>query len=157
VPIKRSEQLQPLSRQHHNGLLFCLLLKKGIAKEADLEVIKEFIQSFWYKDLDHHFKLEEIYLAPLQDQYHRLQVPVQRMMNEHYELKNIINENSIAISYNSIEELRNKLEAHIRFEERELFPLIESIISEQQRLSIGAILSHEKDDNCMNYPIKFWE
>jgi hemerythrin-like domain-containing protein len=157
VPIKRSEELQPLSRQHHNGLLFCLLLQKGIKKQADLEVMKEFIQSFWYKDLHHHFNLEENYLIPLTNHYPGLQNGLERMVNEHYELKNIINENSLNISYESIEELRRNLDSHIRFEERELFPLIEQTISEQQRLAIGAILANEKDDNCMNYPIKFWE
>jgi hemerythrin-like domain-containing protein len=157
VPIKRSEELQPLSRQHHNGLLFCLLLQKGINKQADLEVMKEFIQSFWYKDLHHHFNLEESYLIPLTKQYANLQSGLERMVNEHYELKNIINENSLNISYESIEELRRNLDAHIRFEERELFPLIEETISDQQRTAIGTVLAHEKDDNCMNYPIKFWE
>ena len=157
MPIKRSEELQPLSRQHHNGLLFCLLLQKGIKKQADLEVMREFIQSFRYKDLHHHFSLEENYLTPLSRQYASLQNGLERMVNEHYELKNIINANSLNISYESIDELRINLDAHIRFEERELFPLIEQTISEQQRLAIGSVLAHEKDDNCMNYPIKFWE
>lgn len=157
MPIKRSEELQPLSRQHHNGLLFCLLLQKGIKKQADLEVMKEFIQSFWYKDLHHHFDLEEIYLTPLSNHYAGLKDGLDRMMKEHYEIKNIINENSINISYRSIDELRAQLNVHIRFEEKELFPLIEQTITEQQRHSIGSILAHEKDDNCMNYPIKFWE
>lgn len=157
MPVKRSEELQPLSRQHHNGLLFCLLLKKGINKQADLTVMQDFIQSFWYKDLHHHFELEEKYLAPLQKHYHRLQSSLERMINEHYELKNIINETLLNISYEAVQELHDKLEAHIRFEERELFPLIEDVVSEKERSVIGTILSHEKDDNCMNYPVKFWE
>jgi hemerythrin-like domain-containing protein len=157
MPVKRTEELQPLSRQHHNGLLFCLLLKKGIDKQADLNVMQEFIQSFWYKDLHHHFDLEEIYLAPLQKQYHQLQSPLERMVKEHYDLKNIINENSLNITYATVKELRDTLEAHIRFEERELFPLIEETITQQQRSAIGSRLSHERDDNCMNYPVKFWE
>jgi hemerythrin-like domain-containing protein len=157
MPVKRSEELQPLSRQHHNGLLFCLLLKKGINKKADIEVMQEFIQSFWYKDLHHHFELEEKYLVPLQKHYHRLESPLERMMSEHYDLKNIVNEISLNVTYESVQQLQDKLEAHIRFEERELFPLIEAIISENERSTIGSLLSQEKDDNCMSYPIKFWE
>lgn len=157
MPIKRSEELQPLSRQHHNGLLFCLLLHKGIKKKAEPEVMKEFIVWFWYKDLLQHFNLEEKFLLPLQQEYFLLEAGLQRMVDEHYELKNIINENSLNPTYDSVEELRAKLEAHIRFEERDLFPLIEETISNRQREAIGAVLAHEKDDNCMNYPIKFWE
>jgi iron-sulfur cluster repair protein YtfE (RIC family) len=157
MPLKRSEALQPLSRQHHNGLLFCLLLQKGIKKQASLETMQEFIQSFWYKDLHHHFNLEEDHLVPLQKQYHQLHEPLDRMVNEHYGLKNIINENSLNITYDSVQALHDSLEAHIRFEERELFPLIEATISEQQRSAIGSVLSAEREDNCMNYPDKFWE
>jgi hemerythrin-like domain-containing protein len=86
-----------------------------------------------------------------------LQSPLERMLKEHYDLKNIINENSLNITYATVKELRDVLEAHIRFEERELFPLIEETITPQQRIAIGSALSHERDDNCMNYPVKFWE
>lgn len=157
MPIKRSEELQPLSRQHHNGLLFCLLLHKGLKKNADLGVMQQFIEWFWYKDLQPHFELEERFLVPLQQEYYLLDPALRRMVDEHYELKNIINEISLNASLQSIEELRAKLEAHIRYEERELFPSIEETISPQQRHAIGTALSHEKDDNCMNYRHKFWE
>jgi hypothetical protein len=45
--------------------LFCLLIQKGLKINADAEVMKEFIQDFWYKDLQHHFELEERFLEPL--------------------------------------------------------------------------------------------
>lgn len=157
MAVKRTEQLQPLSRQHHNGLLFCLLLQKGIKRKAPLDQMQEFIQWFWFKDLEHHFELEEVHLMPLQKQYEVLNEPLERMLKEHYNLKDIINENSVNITYEGVQQLRDKLEQHIRFEERELFPLIEETISEGQRQTIGAALASEKDDNCMNYPVKFWE
>jgi iron-sulfur cluster repair protein YtfE (RIC family) len=157
MALKRSEELQPLSRQHHNGLLFCLLLQKGIKKAADAEVMKAFIQDFWYKDLQHHFQLEEQFLDPLQKKYDVLLEPLGRMMQEHYEIKNIINEISLNPSYQSINELREKLDAHVRFEERMLFPLIEQTITNEERLAIGRVLEHERDDNCMTYLPRFWE
>ena len=157
MPLKRSDELQPLSRQHHNGLLFCLLLQKGIKKQADLEVMRDVIQDFWYKDLQHHFELEELYLDPFKKRYHQLETLLDRMLKEHYDLKNIINEISLNPTYNSIDELRQKLDGHVRFEERELFPLIEETISTEERQMIGKILEKERDDNCMNYSTKFWE
>jgi hemerythrin-like domain-containing protein len=157
MALKRSEALQPLSRQHHNGLLFCLLLGKGIKKQSDPEVMGAFIQEFWYKDLQHHFELEEQYLDPLKKRYPGLKTELDRMTQEHYELKNIINEISLNPSLKSIEELENKLNAHIRFEERLLFPFIEQTITEAEKQAIGQILGKERDHNCMNYPVKFWE
>ncbi len=157
MPIKRTEELQPLSRQHHNGLLFCLLLHKGVAKLAEPEVMRDFVQHFWYKDLQHHFDMEERYLIPLKDKYHQLENPLERMIQEHYELKSIINEISLNPTHQTIDELRKKLDDHIRFEERVLFPLIEETISLPEREKIGKVLQNEKDANCMNYSVKFWE
>lgn len=157
MPIKRTEALQPLSRQHHNGLLFCLLLQKGIKKNADPEVMRDFIQDFWYKDLQHHFQLEELYLVPLKNRYHQFVEPLQQMVNEHYELKSIINEIVLNPTHKTIDELRKKLDDHVRFEERQLFPLIEEAISPQELQTIGKILAKENDANCMSYSIRFWE
>jgi iron-sulfur cluster repair protein YtfE (RIC family) len=157
MPLKRTEELQPLSRQHHNGLLFCLLLQKGIRKNADPEVMRDFVQHFWYKDLQHHFQLEEQYLDPLKNRYHQLVEPLEQMIREHYDLKSVINEISLNPTHQSIDELRRKLDDHVRFEERQLFPLIEESISPQELQKIGKILEKENDANCMNYSIKFWE
>jgi iron-sulfur cluster repair protein YtfE (RIC family) len=79
------------------------------------------------------------------------------MLQEHYFIKNIINEGSLSPSYKSIDELREKLDAHVRFEERNLFPLIEKTITPEERQSIGKVLENEKDHNCMSYRQKFWE
>jgi hemerythrin-like domain-containing protein len=157
MPLKRSEELQPLSRQHHNGLLFCLLLQKGLKKAADPDVMKEFIQNFWYKDLQHHFELEERFLDPLKNKYPGLKEQLNRMVQEHYDLKNIINEIALSPSYKSINELTGRLDAHVRFEERMLFPLIEQTITEEERQGIGRVLEIERDHNCMNYHTRFWE
>lgn len=157
MPIKRTEQLQPLSRQHHNGLLFCLLLQKGIKKNADPQVMGEFVQHFWHKDLQHHFQLEEQYLILLKNGYHQLEEPLEQMVREHYELKALINEISLNPTHQSIDELRKRLDDHVRFEERKLFPLIEETISSTELQKIGKLLEREKDANCMSYPIKFWE
>jgi hypothetical protein len=54
--MKRTEQLYPLSWQHHNGLMAVLLLKKGVQKKADVAVMKDFINSIRHEELDEHFE-----------------------------------------------------------------------------------------------------
>lgn len=157
MPIRRSIELTPLSRQHHNGLLCCLLLHKGLLKQADLDVMQEFIQQFWYKDLQHHFGLEEECLSPFVNHFEVLNGPIRRMLDEHHDIRSLINSIALDASYQGIQELSDRLEQHIRFEERELFPLVEQTITTEQMTAIGKILAHEADDNCMNYPVKFWE
>ena len=68
--MKRHEQLQSLSRQHHNGLLAALLLKKGIEKTAEANVMTAFIIDFWRNHLKEHFENEEqvLHCAPGNEQ-----------------------------------------------------------------------------------------
>jgi len=40
VPIKRSIALQPLSREHHHGLLLCWKIRTGLKKGIDIDRIK---------------------------------------------------------------------------------------------------------------------
>lgn len=157
MPIKRTAALQPLSRQHHNGLLCCLLLQKGLQRNAEPTVMAAFVQDFWYKDLQHHFQLEEQFLLPLQQQYALVEPLLQQMVAEHYRLKEVINAIMINPTTELIDALRSQLNDHIRFEERALFPLIEKSVSPEDLQRIAHVLQHEPDGNCINYPVKFWD
>lgn len=157
MPIKRTEAMQPLSRQHHNGLLFCLLLKKGIAKNAAIKIICDFSIHFWETDLQHHFQLEEICLRNLGNTYPVLNSGIQQMLTEHRLLQQYFKQMAIHVTCNDITQLSELLEKHIRFEERILFPHIETTINSEALQRIGKVLQGEADHNCMQYPIRFWE
>ena len=155
--MKRHEKLQPLSRQHHNGLLAALLLKKGIGKAADANVMAAFIIDFWNKDLKEHFASEEELLIPpllnssldknLNDQ----------LLKEHELIRSYIDSlKNSADNISIIKAFSELLDKHIRFEERIYFPQAEKILSDEQLQKIGQQLKDE-GENCMNYPVKFWE
>ena len=40
MPIKRSEFLKPISREHHHGLLLCWKIRAGLKKGIEPERIK---------------------------------------------------------------------------------------------------------------------
>ena len=113
-PIKRSIELQPLSRQHHNGLFFCLLLEKGVKKQADKILMRDFCQYFWEKDLEHHFELEEKDLTPFSS-YDELKEGIDRMKEEHGFIRkfftnpDILNEILTELRKEKIEKIKNKL------------------------------------------------
>ena len=67
--MKRSESLQSYSREHHDALMFCLLLKKGVRKNVELTTLKDFIHQFWHHDLEPHFENEERVLVPLLERF----------------------------------------------------------------------------------------
>ena len=156
--MKREQQLQPLSHQHHNGLMAVLLLKKGVEKQADTKVMDDFIVSVWNTELRNHFIKEEVYLHP-----HVLQIPslmekYEQMKAEHHQIRHLIDairngDSSVALITN----FYTLLEKHIRFEERELFPFIEEHIQPEQLNELGRNLQVLESKACSDYPVKFWE
>src|SRR5512138_3624231 len=63
-PIKRSEQLINLSRDHHEALLFIWKIRKGLKNGTPLSLIGEYIKWFWENHLKEHFEQEEQVLLP---------------------------------------------------------------------------------------------
>jgi hemerythrin-like domain-containing protein len=154
--MKRHNNLQPLSRQHHNLLLGCLLLKKGVKKQANLLVMQDFIKQFWKTDLSHHVAEEEKSLLPFLMRYPDLNFYAAILHNEHELMARIYERSSNGqISYRNVELLAETLEHHIRFEEQVVFERI------QQELpgAIDEILIEENNrvNDCSFYAVKFWE
>ena len=154
--LKRSIELQPFSRQHHNGLFFCLLLEKGVKKQADKILMRDFCMYFWESDLEHHFQLEETYLTVLLH-HDILKEGINRMLNEHQHIKRFFTHPDILAEYSIFDQLQQLLDQHIRFEERELFPLIQDSITNEEMKQLGSVFANETNNNCAMYPIKFWE
>lgn len=156
--MKRSKDLYPLSHQHHNGLMAVLLLKKGLSKKADAQVMGDFILAAWKEELDEHFIAEEKYLNPSLLQLPLLHDLYGQMKAEHQQIREIITvleegKSSPAL----IETFYVLLEKHIRFEERILFPFVEEHASAAALAEAGKQLSHLPNSNCSHYPVKFWE
>ena len=156
--MKREEQLQPLSHQHHNGLMAALLLKKGVEKQADTTVMDDFILSVWDGELRNHFIKEEVYLHP-----HVLQIPslmekYEQMKTEHHQIRHAVD--AIRTNGSTVEQITEfytLLEKHIRFEERDLFPFIEEQIQPEQLDELGRNLQPLESKACSDYPVKIWE
>jgi hemerythrin-like domain-containing protein len=149
--------MQPLSRQHHQGLLMVLLLQKGLQKNADVNQMQEFLVAVWNSDLESHFNQEEKHLLPLlKDKPIDPQLTA-RIWQDHAVLREMAAKaesgslNEIEIGY-----FAERLEQHIRFEERTYFPAAEQVLSAAELEQLGESLI-EKEGNCMNYPVKFWE
>jgi hypothetical protein len=153
MPIKRSEHLVRLSREHHSGLLFCWKIRQGLKKNASTERIKKYVAFFWQHDLAAHFREEEDILFALKKDSDK----VQKALQEHVEIKSLID--SIAKS-NSPEAslllfLADAVDNHIRYEERELFPHLEKGLTEEQLIKIGEQLN-AAPAAAENYTDVFW-
>ena len=156
--MKRHVQLQPLSRQHHNGLLAALLLKKGIKKAASPKKMAAFIIDFWYKDLEDHFKAEEDYLLPAVATVDFDENLIDTLKEEHTLLRSYVYFlQDDPANVEIIEQFSTLLEQHIRFEEKQFFPETEKLLTEQQLEELGKHFQEGDTQSCMNYPVKFWE
>src|SRR6516164_7346211 len=131
--MKRHQQLQSLSRDHHNGLLASLLLKKGIAKDADLHTMATFIVDFWKNDLAAHFEKEETVLLPALHHTSFDENLNARLLEEHKRLRSYVHDLQHEEPTDSlINDFAGLLEQHIRFEERIFFPEAEKKLTEGQ-------------------------
>lgn len=160
MAIVRHTGLQPLSRQHHQGLLVALLLEKGIKKNASIKDMRDFILQFWEDELRVHFEKEDVLFLPLAYTYPQLIEGLTRLKTEHQELRMLIQKLNNEVRSEQIESINNfsnKLEQHIRFEERQLFNLIQETLPEDELTAFNNELqSISEKDFCTRYPVKFW-
>jgi hemerythrin-like domain-containing protein len=141
-PIKRSKELVPLSKEHHDGLLLGWKIKQGIRNGTDVTLISKYIQWFWENELEQHFRKEEEVLVPHLPADHEL---VQQMLREHEEIEALININAMIVDEDIFVQIADGLHDHIRFEERTLFPFAEGFIPAGEMQSIYEELLKTKE------------
>lgn len=144
-PIKRSEQLAPLSRDHHDGLLFAWKIRQGLKNNTTPEAIMSYVHWYWNNHLQLHFSQEEHLLLTHLSESDEM---AQRLKSEHQRVRELV---SGSASVSLLSELADKVTDHIRFEERQLFPYIEQTISTDKLNSI-----HKQLDQQPHCPEK-WE
>ena len=128
-PIKRSKQLTPLSKDHHDGLLFAWKIKQGLKNGATINTISEYVQWFWKNHLAEHFREEEQILAPHLPGDNEL---LMQMLDEHQEIEAMVYINENIPDPTLLLNLAQAIDDHIRFEERQLFPYAEKVIPESE-------------------------
>lgn len=141
--MKRSEALTPLSHDHHQALVVAQRLRRATSSS---DQAAEDFRRFWRDHGAAHFRIEEEVLLPM---WRTLGTPdpehVARVAQEHLEIRAL----AMAVAeegakLEQIQQLGELMHAHVRYEERELFPLIEGDLdaSAQKRLA-AAVLEAE--------------
>ncbi|MEA2179661.1 MAG: hypothetical protein QOG77_2958 [Solirubrobacteraceae bacterium] len=139
--MKRHPALAPLSRDHHHALVAARALFRATPQGA-AGAAQEFLR-FWEADGCAHFRLEDEILLPAYachgDPGHP--VVVQALV-DHMTIRR--DAGIAAAGAASLETLRGLgayLAAHVRLEERELFPLVERTLPEADLAALGARLA----------------
>ena len=152
-PLKRSEQLKSLSREHHSGLLFSWKIREGVRIGISNERLKDYLNYFVDEHLLDHFEKEETLL------FNKVNEPVcLQAIKEHELLKQQVHtiNVSLVVDTNDFTDFIEILNDHIRFEERVVFPLLEEVLDIQTLNSINEELESAGDVFKDEYTDEFW-
>ena len=128
-PIKRSKELAPLSREHHDGLLFAWKIKQGLANGTSCETLCNYTRWFWSNHIKPHFKDEEKVLVKFLPKDNPM---VRQMFKEHAQIRDLVISLDKEPDTSSLQLLAEFINNHIRFEERELFAYAEQTLTSEQ-------------------------
>ncbi len=151
--MKRHVGLHALSQHHHFALTQALLMRRAAqvpaARRATaLRQAAQAFLRFWKKTGQQHFREEEEILLPAYARHTRLDQapPVMRMLAEHARIRAQVQQLEASLEAGPVTEealaaLARALHDHVRFEENEVFPRIESALAETELLALGQRLT----------------
>jgi hypothetical protein len=156
--MKRDKNLHPLSWDHHAALTSVVLTRKHIKEQTGIDRLRLVAQEF---EVFHecallpHFRHEEEWLLPRYLRHVPVDDPgVVRLLTDHAILHKLILDLAAAVRAGAdlvapLVALTDRLEAHVRFEERELFPLIERSLTREEMEELGAYLWKTAPDSVV--------
>lgn len=143
--MKRHEAIAPLSRDHHGSLILAQLLKKHAPAYRDMPDNAEdkaaYARQQFNEHIKKHFEQEETMLKKVKGINTEIEGLAAEIKKEHADLRALFE--SLANSHDLVDQmdkLANKLETHIRKEERILFPLLQQHCNKTQLQEIHILL-----------------
>lgn len=125
--MKRSAALTPLSHDHHHGLVLVRDIRTALASaEPDLDALRAQVACTDRDALVPHFETEEQFLGePLRA--HGETDAVGELLRQHRDLRALLDA-ADSLDREQLADLAAKLTDHIRWEERDFFPLAEHVL-----------------------------
>ncbi|WP_201565413.1 hemerythrin domain-containing protein [Psychrobacter sp. CMS30] len=140
--MKRANQLQPLSRQHHLGLNLSRHAKECLDKPEEIAKHWHNLTSY-INDMQYHFQIEDNLIAHALEPYRTTHPDVASVLDtldrQHKQLHQLMDEVEASqksgnkdITVAQVKALGTLLYDHIRFEERALYPAVEEYLTEAE-------------------------
>lgn len=138
---RRHQSLIALSHQHQHALALALIIRRrfGIEKGETRwhEEIVEKIEGTYKAELKAHFEVEESVLFPeMERQLGKLEL-VAELVRDHANLRALVKQCAGTGGTETLDEFSALLEAHVRKEERRLFPEFEKRMPADEAFKIG--------------------
>ncbi len=130
--MKRSDILQPLSREHYTALSLAKSCERAVLSGDSAQIAQACQRAILAisADMEPHFQIEEQSLLPL-PKSPESQALVQRTLADHGRLRALLPglQQTDAAALGCFGKC---LSAHVRFEERELFAVLESLLEARE-------------------------
>jgi hypothetical protein len=140
--LKRSPALTSLSRDHHHALDVARRLRR--AGPADYEAARACLLDFWEPRGRRHFEIEErVLLTAIDGSDAEWQTAAGRVLEEHDRIRRQV------ASLHDVDDARalgELLHDHVRFEERQLFVMLEARLSDDALARLGAAIEREENE-----------
>jgi quercetin dioxygenase-like cupin family protein len=139
--VKRHDALVPLSHDHHHALVEARRLRRAADGPDASRAAAAFLR-FFRAETTRHFREEEEHLFPLAVGHAEAREPIVQALLEHQRLRALAGELEARLTGEGqpgevMRELGELLEAHVRHEERVLFPLLERLLGDAGLASLG--------------------
>ncbi|HTI07910.1 MAG TPA: hemerythrin domain-containing protein [Puia sp.] len=153
-PIKRHQAMASFSRDHHSGLLLVWKIRQGLLNSIDPERIGDYVLFFYKEDLEKHFRDEEklLFCKLSPDDSLRKQAETDHQL-VYAMMADLENKKDYKDLLHSI---ADRLEKHIRFEERELFNHLQDILSSEELETIAKRFPIDSKAPDEAWKDKFW-
>lgn len=141
---RRNDALIPLTHDHHHALAQARRLR-DISEHSDVterrNLTNDFLNFYFGRAIRHFHEEEELFFAPLIDEP-RAQELVVRAVSDHLRLHALVRAMKRQLSDgeadpDTLARISQLLTEHVRFEEQQLYPLIEELIPEDHLSDLG--------------------
>lgn len=140
--MKRSPELAPLSREHNTALKLARDARRAAADDHDREVAAAWraLCRCWYTEMGAHFCAEETLLFPILRQ-HGASDMLHQLEREHQAMRTVL-EDPGRQDRQRLGILGEVLRDHIRREERQVFPFVESVLDQAAAARLKVAMDH---------------
>ena len=143
---RRHEALVPLTHDHHHTLAQARRLL-DVAKMTDeterRNLANDFVNFYFGRAIRHFHEEEELFFAPLVD-HPEVRELILSAVSDHLRLHALVRTIKRQLSDGDaegevLEQISRMLTEHVRFEEQELFPLVERLVPEEDLQDLATV------------------
>ena len=138
----RDKSLIPLSHQHQHALALCVRIERASpTPDSDLDLWQAEVAQHFEHEIRIHFAAEEKVLFPAVLKFPELKPLVEELLSEHAILRaDFARAEAQIMSAQDLLVFVQRLSAHVRKEERQLFEGVQERMSKQELQSLGSRL-----------------